>query len=81
MTASLVLIVLAALVAGWVAHKTYLKFAPSERAVALKAATKALSALAALQSTTPEAVAAAAAAQAHEAALLAAFKDAAAKLQ
>lgn len=66
--------------AGWILHKLWAHYAPSEKAVALKAATKALGALAALQSTTPEAIAKAAADQAHETALLEAFKDAASRL-
>lgn len=69
-----------ALVVGWILRALWARYAPSERSLALKAATKAVTALAKLQSSTPEAVAQAAANQAHEAALLAAFKDAAAKL-
>ena len=78
--ALIILAVVAALVVGWIAHKGWLKFAPSEKALALKAGIKALDKLAALKSTAPEDIAAAAAAQAHEAALTQAFKDKAAKL-
>lgn len=69
------------LAVGWAACSLYAKFKPSKRAIALKLGVKAIKQLAALQSSTPEALAAAAASQAHEEALMKAFKDAALELK
>lgn len=71
----------AGIVAGWVLCRFFIAKVPNEKTLALKAGIAALDRLAKLQSTAPAALADAAAAQAREAALLAAFKDAASKLQ
>lgn len=72
---------IALVVAGWFLRKLYEKYAPSEKALALKAATATLSRLAKLNSpSTADAVAAAAAAKAHEDALMTQLKATAASL-
>ena len=78
--AYMALAAVALLVVGWMAHKYMASKIPSEKASALKLGIKAATALGKLQSTAPEQVAAAAAAQAHEDALMTAFKDVVSKL-
>lgn len=77
---AIVLAITAAVIVGIVIHKAWVKYAPSEKALALKAGIKAVDKLASLKSTAPEDLANAAATQAHEAALTQSFKDSVAKL-
>jgi hypothetical protein len=71
---------LAGLVVGWVSRKFWASKGPTEKALALKVGIAAMTKIAKMNSATPEQAAQMAAAAAHEAALLDAFKDAAAKL-
>lgn len=78
-TFAMIAAVIISLGLGWAACSFY-KSRGGARAVAFKAATKAITLLSKLQSTSPQDIADAAAEQAREAATLAALKDAVAKL-
>lgn len=72
--------ILAGLIAGWVGAKFWASKGPTEKAVALKVLTAAISRVAQMNTTTPEQAAAIAADAAKEAALIESAKEAVAKL-